>query len=51
MHRFGKFINFKNFFGGEHALNLYLKWISEETNFDNEINNIKKMYGEFSKKK
>ena len=49
MHRFGKFVNFKNFFGGEHALNLYLKWISEETNFDNEINNIK-MYGEFSKK-
>lgn len=29
MHRFGKFVNFKNFFGGEHALNLYLKWISE----------------------
>ncbi len=49
MHRFGMFINFKNFFGGEHALNLYLKWISEETNFDNEINNIK-MYGEFSEK-
>lgn len=49
MHRFGRFINFKNFFGGEHALNLYLKWISEETDFDNEINNIKK-YGEFSKK-
>lgn len=49
MHLFGKFVNFKNFFGGEHALNLYLKWISEETNFDNEINNIRK-YGEFSKK-
>ena len=49
MNGFGKFINFKNFFAGEHALNLYLKWISEETDFDNEINNIK-MYGEFSEK-
>lgn len=49
MHKFGKFIKFQNFFGGEHALNLYLKWISEETDFEREIENIK-LYRNFAQK-
>lgn len=49
MHKFGKFIKFQNFFGGEHALNLYLKWISEETDFEREIENIK-LYKNFAQK-
>ena len=49
MHKFGKFFKFQNFFGGEHALNLYLKWISEETDFEREIQNIK-LYRNFAQK-
>ena len=49
MHKFGKFIKFQNFFGGEHALNLYFKWISEETDFEREIENIK-LYRNFAQK-
>ena len=42
MQRFGKLVNFKNFTGGNHALDLYLKWINEEIDFINEVENIKK---------
>lgn len=42
MQRFGKLVNFKNFIGGNHALDLYLKWINEEIDFINEVENIKK---------
>lgn len=41
IHRFGKVVNFSNFTGGDHALNLYLEWIRQETDFKNEIENIK----------
>ena len=41
IHRFGKFVNFSNFTGGDHALDLYLDWIEQETNFTHEKENIK----------
>lgn len=41
IHRFGKVINFSNFTGGDHALDLYLEWIKQETNFSHERENIK----------
>ncbi len=47
MHKFGKFISFKNLLGGDKALDMYLSWIYDETNFDNEKNNIK-IYREFA---
>lgn len=47
MYRFGKFVKFGNFIGGENALNLYLEWIYQETDFIHEIQNIK-TYQEFS---
>lgn len=40
VHRFGKVINFSNFTGGDHALDLYLEWIKQETNFKHERENI-----------
>lgn len=47
MHRFGKFLKFGNYTGGDHALNLYLKWIMQETDFVQERKNIK-TYQEFA---
>lgn len=41
VHKFGKFINFSNFTGGDHALDLYLEWIGQETDFIHERENIK----------
>lgn len=41
VHRFGKFVNFSNYTGGDHALDLYLRWILEETDFNHEKENIK----------
>ena len=41
IHRFGKFVNFSNFTGGDHALDLYLEWIEQETDFAHEKENIK----------
>lgn len=41
VHRFGKFVNFSNFTGGDHALDLYLEWIEQETDFIHEKENIK----------
>jgi len=41
VHRFGKFVNFSNFTGGDHALDLYLEWIEQETDFTHEKENIK----------
>lgn len=46
MHTFGKFLKFGNFSGFDRALNLYLDWIYQETNFSYEVNNIK-AYTEF----
>lgn len=47
MYRFGKFVKFGNFIGGENALNLYLEWIYQETDFIHETKNIK-TYQEFA---
>lgn len=47
VHRFGKFINFSNFIGSDHALDLYLKWIKQETDFTHEKKNIK-LYQNFA---
>lgn len=41
IHRFGKFVNFNNFTGGDCALDLYLEWIKQETDFTHEKENIK----------
>lgn len=47
VHRFGKFVNFKNYTGGDYALELYLKWILDETDFVHEKENIK-LYQNFA---
>lgn len=41
VHRFGKFVKFGNYIGGDQALYLYLNWIKEETDFEHERKNIK----------
>ena len=41
MYRYGRFIKFGNFSGGNHALDLYIKWIHQEIDFNHEIENIK----------
>lgn len=41
VHRFGRFVKFGNFVGGDHALDLYLDWIRQETDFNHEAENIK----------
>jgi len=40
IHRFGKFFKFQNIIGSDVALNMYLDWILEETDFEHEIQNI-----------
>lgn len=40
-HKFGWLVNFKNSIGGEHAIDLYSKWILEEADFIHEQENIK----------
>lgn len=47
VHRFGKFVNFSNFIGSDHALDLYLEWIEQETDFIHEKENIK-LYQNFA---
>lgn len=47
MYNFGKYIKFGNYIGGNKALDLYLSWIYEETDFLKEVNNIK-TYTEFA---
>lgn len=44
IHRFGKFVKFKNYLGSDVALNLYLDWILEETDFEHEKENILRYY-------
>ncbi len=41
VHKFGKIVHFNNFTGGDHALDLYLNWIRQETDFLHECQNIK----------
>lgn len=40
VHRFGRLAKFRNFTGGDRALDLYLGWIHEETDFAHEQANI-----------
>lgn len=47
MHRFGKVVKFGNFMGGDRALDLYLEWIRQETDFCHELSNIK-VYQDFA---
>lgn len=41
IHMFGKFVSIKNIIGCDKALELYIKWIYEETDFVHELKNIK----------
>lgn len=41
VHRFGKLVKFRNFTGGDLALDLYLDWIRQEIDFQHECENIK----------
>ncbi len=41
VHKFGRIISFGNYTGGDHALDLYLEWIKQETDFTNECQNIR----------
>lgn len=47
VHRFGRLVNFNNLIGGDHALDLYLEWIKQETDFTHEKANIK-LYQHFA---
>lgn len=49
MYRFGKLIKFKNYAGGDHALELYLSWIKQETDFQHECQNLQN-YQKFVKR-
>lgn len=40
IHKFGRFVKLGNYTGGDRAIELYLSWIKEETDFTNEKNNI-----------
>lgn len=47
IHRFGKFAKFRNFFGSDKALECYVDWIFQETDFEHEQQNIR-TYHEFA---
>lgn len=47
IHRFGKLVSFRNLFGSDRALECYLDWIHQETDFENEQRNIVR-YQEFA---
>lgn len=49
MHHFGGFIKFKNYSGGDHALELYLQWIRQEADFKHECQNLQ-IYRQFAQK-
>lgn len=40
IHRFGRFAKFRNFLGSDRALMLWVEWIYQETDFENERTNI-----------
>lgn len=40
IHRFGRLVRFRNFLGSDKALDNYLDWIVQETDFTNECQNI-----------
>ena len=41
VNRFGKLVNFNNLIGKDRALDLYIKWIYDEIDFEHEKENIK----------
>lgn len=47
IHRFAKFVNFRNITGSDHALDLYLRWIEQETDFAHEKENVR-IYQDFA---
>lgn len=47
VHRFGRFASFRNFLGSDRALELYMEWIIEETDFAHERANLLR-YHEFA---
>lgn len=47
VHRFGGLVKLRNFTGGDRALDLYLEWIRQETDFRHEVENLK-LYQEFA---
>lgn len=40
IHKFGRIFKFRNMKGGDKALEMYLSWVKEEIDFENEKNNI-----------
>lgn len=48
IHRFGKLVSFRNLFGSDRALECYVGWIYQETDFEREQRNIVR-YQEFAK--
>lgn len=49
VHRYGRWFGFRNFVGGDRALELYLEWIREEVDFRHEQQNMRQ-YREFTEK-
>lgn len=47
IHRFGKLAKFRNYLGSDKALELWAKWIEQETDFRNEQQNLQ-VYQEFA---
>lgn len=47
IHRFGRFARFRNFIGSDKALQYYIDWIYQETDFTNERRNLER-YREFA---
>ncbi|MCI8778952.1 MAG: AarF/ABC1/UbiB kinase family protein [Bacilli bacterium] len=47
VNRFGKLVNFNNLIGKDRALDLYIKWIYDEIDFEHEKENIK-LYQSFA---
>lgn len=42
IHRFGRFAGFRNFVGSDHALELWVEWIYQETDFQHETDNLQR---------
>lgn len=48
IHLFGRFAGFRNYLGSDHALELWIDWIRQETDFRREAHNLKR-YQEFAR--
>lgn len=47
IHLFGRFAGFRNYLGSDHALELWIDWIRQETDFQREARNLER-YQEFA---